>query len=47
MASNPVTFCDGHDVDFVAVTGQILMAVRRLAAGQCDPGPGGALLEVT
>ena len=26
--ANPITLCDGHDVDFVTVTGQILMAVH-------------------
>jgi hypothetical protein len=31
MASKSDTLCDGHDVDFVTVTGQILMAVHKRA----------------
>jgi hypothetical protein len=31
--SNPTTLCDGHDVDFVTVTGQILMAVHSYSPG--------------
>ena len=26
--ANPITFCDGHGIGFVTVTGQILMAVH-------------------
>jgi hypothetical protein len=37
MASNPITLCDGHDIDFVAVTGQILMAVHSCLTGD-EPG---------
>jgi hypothetical protein len=41
MASNPITLCDGHDVDFVTVTGQILMAVHTAAEERISTAPTG------
>jgi hypothetical protein len=36
--ANPITLCDGHGVDFVTVTGQILMAVHTRNLGSRFPG---------
>jgi len=42
MAGNPTTLCDGHDGDFVTVTGQILMTVHRYSPGMQQRSTGGS-----